>query len=156
MIRIEVKSEKVEKALKRLAREAADFTPALREIGEMLVAGTKQRFETKRAPDGEPWAPLSPVTVARKGNDDILVGETNNLSDQIAYAISGHVLEVGSTMPYAATHQFGAKKGEYGKTKRGAPIPWGDIPARPFLGLSSEDEADIAAIIAEHIERALR
>ncbi len=41
MIRVDVKSEKVEKALTRLAREAEDLAPALREIGEMLVASTK-------------------------------------------------------------------------------------------------------------------
>ncbi len=51
MIRVKVKSEKVEKALDRLAREAADFAPALKEIGEMLVVSTRQRFDDEQAPD---------------------------------------------------------------------------------------------------------
>ncbi len=38
--------------------------------------------------------------------------------------------------------------------KRGAPIPWGDIPARPFLGLS-DDEADVRDIVARYLVDAL-
>ena len=152
MIRVEVKSEAARAALARLLAELESPASVLSDIGEMLIASTKQRFETKRAPDGAPWAPLSPVTVARKGHNNILVGETGNLAGMIAYQVSGHRLEWGSPMVYAATHQFGAKQGEYGKTRRGAPIPWGDIPARPFLGLSPEDEADIAGIIRDHLD----
>ena len=155
MIRVEVKSGQARAALRRMLAELENPASALSEIGDMLIASTKQRFETKRAPDGAPWAPLSPVTVARKGDDNILVRE-GNLSGQFAHEVSGNRLVWGSTLHYAATHQFGARQGAYGKTRRGAPIPWGDIPARPFLGLSPEDEADIAAIITEHIERALR
>ena len=42
----------------------------------------------------------------------------------------------------------------HGKTRRGAPIPWGDIPARPFVGLSSEDKEAVLETIAEALERA--
>jgi len=51
--------------------------------------------------------------------------------------------------------QFGAKKGQFGKTRRGAPIPWGNIPARPFLGVSVSDRSDILAILAEHLRKAI-
>ncbi len=56
-------------------------------------------------------------------------------------------MEIGSPSIYAGTHQFGAAKGAFGSTSKGAPIPWGDIPARPFLGLSDADEADIRDLI---------
>ena len=51
--------------------------------------------------------------------------------------------EVGSTRIYAGAHQFGARRGACGTNKKGAPIPWGDIPARPFLGVSDADKKTI-------------
>lgn len=59
-------------------------------------------------------------------------------------------------MEYAATQQFGAKKGEFRSTKNGAPVPWGDIPARPFLGISADDEDKIIEIIQSHLAAALK
>jgi rhamnose transport system permease protein len=45
---------------------------------------------------------------------------------------------VASPAIYGAVMQFGAAQGAFGTTARGAPIPWGSIPARPFLGRSEE------------------
>ena len=56
----------------------------------------------------------------------------------------------------AGTHQFGASKGAFGTTSRGSPIPWGDIPARPFFGLSSEDEWGVLEILTDHLIDAIR
>lgn len=58
---------------------------------------------------------------------------------------------IGTNEVYGPTHQFGAAKGEY------APgVPWGDIPARPFLptedgGLPQSWEQDILTIIRQHL-----
>jgi phage gpG-like protein len=60
-------------------------------------------------------------------------------------------VEVGSSLEYAAVQQFGARQGQLGRTRRGAPIPWGDIPPRPFLGLSAADRQEILGILAEHL-----
>jgi phage gpG-like protein len=51
--------------------------------------------------------------------------------------------------------QFGATKGQFGQTKRGASIPWRNIPARPFLGLSPTDETEIVATVEEYLSGAL-
>jgi hypothetical protein len=34
---------------------------------------------------------------------------------------------------FCGSQQFGAKQGQFGRGKRNHPIPWGDIPARPFF-----------------------
>ena len=34
-------------------------------------------------------------------------------------------------------------------------IPWGDIPARPFLGLSTSDEQELLDILNDHLSRAM-
>jgi phage gpG-like protein len=49
-------------------------------------------------------------------------------------------------MPYASTFYYDARKGEFGKA-----APWGDIPARAFLGLSTADEVLIAELIRAHM-----
>ncbi|KJR41707.1 phage virion morphogenesis protein, partial [Candidatus Magnetoovum chiemensis] len=63
-------------------------------------------------------------------------------------------VKIGSNVIYAATHQFGAKKGSFGKTKRNAPIPWGNIPARPLLpsdDLPKDDMNDLTDILTEYL-----
>ena len=125
---------------------------ALKEIGDILVQSTQNRFGTKIAPSGATWAPNSPVTVAIKGHGSQLRGESKALGDTIHYQLDGtNAVEVGSNMIYAAVQQFGQPKGASGRTKRGAPIPWGDIPPRPFVGVSQEDEDRITEIMADYL-----
>jgi phage virion morphogenesis protein len=177
-IRIEIDSRPVLAALQRLASSAADPAPALREIGEALVETTKHRFDTSTGPGGERWAENSDLTLlryldsfkgsrrkkdgglttkgaARLGAKKPLIGETRSLSSTIDHVVTGNVLEIGSPMEYAGVQHFGARRGAFGTTRRGAPIPWGDIPARPFLGLSDPDQDMVLEIIQAHLSRAL-
>lgn len=48
----------------------------------------------------------------------------------------------------------GARKGQFGRTSRGAPIPWGNIPARDFLGVSADDRVGIVDVLRRHIRGA--
>lgn len=158
MIKIDLDDRSVLNALNGLLRAGADLQPALQDIGEYLVVATRDRFRDGVAPDGAPWAPNSPVTTARRGKGAAgkrpLIGETRQLSTRIVSRVTAHTVEVGSPLEYAAVHQFGAGKGQFGRSKRG-PIPWGDIPARPFLGLSEEDRREVLDILQEHLERAM-
>lgn len=176
-ITIKIEAEPVTAGLRRLAEAGADLTPVMRQIGEALVETTRRRFPAGRAPDGTPWAPNSPVTIARflgryggtrrkdgkgltkkgarlEAGKRPLIGESRSLSTQIAWRADAASVEIGSPMVYAAVQQFGAAKGAFGVTRRGAPIPWGDIPARPFLGLSDDDRALILALIEDHLRGA--
>jgi phage virion morphogenesis protein len=155
MITIEIDDAQVRAVLDRLARRAANPRPALLEIGEELTESTLKRFASSTAPDGARWAPNAPSTLARwrgKGGKQPLIGEGKALSTRINYNVSGNTLTVGSPMIYAAAQQFGAKRGAFGSNKRGSPIPWGDIPARPFLGLSADDRKIIERIIRDHLD----
>lgn len=151
-ITIEVDSQSVLDVLNRLQRLAARPKPVLLEIGEDLLESTKARFAAQTAPDGNQWAPNSPVTVKRKGRDQPLIGETRTLMSQINYQLLDDVtLEVGSPTVYAAVQQFGAEQGAFGRTSRNAPIPWGNIPARPFLGVSESDEETILDAFSRYL-----
>jgi phage virion morphogenesis protein len=149
MIEIHLDDRDVLTALQDLQRSAGDLRPALAEIGEVLIESTKQRFGSQTGPDGQPWPENSPVTIERKGRNQPLTGETGNLMDAIYYNLVGNdALEIGSPMQYAAMQQFGGTKAEF-------PFLWGDIPARPFLGVSDEDRDEILTIVRTHLENAI-
>lgn len=154
-IAIRIDDGQVRAALNALIRAGADLTPAMREISELLREEAAAAFEKEAAPDGAAWAPLSPVTVALrkkigKGPRPILQ-ITGGLVNSLTRAHGADFAAAGTNKIYAATQQFGAAKGEFGATARGAPIPWGDIPARPFLGLSAEGAGDVVRILQQHL-----
>jgi phage virion morphogenesis protein len=148
----------------------------MKSIGEYMLRATDERFESSTAPDGSRWAPNSELTYGRlidskgKGvlrkdgriNDKGAAVAINKkpliasgmLRANITYQLEdgGHTLIIGSNEPYAAVQQFGAAQGEFGRNSRNAPIPWGNIPARPFMGISTGDETGILDILNSELQ----
>lgn len=170
MLRVEIQDQEVQAALERLVESGEDMSPAMRDIGEYLVESTKGRFRTGTAPDGTPWAPNSEATIraalyrmGRKAPPKGAtlpakrpgIGESRRLGQEIHYRAGPQDVEVGSALIYAGTFHLGARKRQYGSDSAGRPIPWGDIPARPFVGLSEEDGGAIEEIVAEFLEGSL-
>ena len=81
-------------------------------VSEWLRLTVRKTFTTTHAsPEGIPWAPLTPKYAARKKGPGIL-RETSALFDQVggpaaAPTIEGNTITLGSSLPYAAAHQFG-------------------------------------------------
>src|SRR5690554_25874 len=150
-IKVTYNDLEIRTALDGLLSKMNDLTPALRDMGEELMLSTKQRFAKSESPDGDAWAPNSPVTLARKKGTSPLIGESRRLRNEISYSVKNGELLIGSPMVYAAVQHFGASRGQFGKNKRNSPIPWGNIPARPFLGLSDTDKENVLDIIQEHL-----
>lgn len=105
--------------------------------------GTKDGFfykdDDKRKRKGKLAAEGVTVVMSKKP----LIGETRSLASQIFKRFdSDGALLIGSDREYAAVQQFGATKHQFGKA------PWGDIPARPFLGISDKDQSTILDIIS--------
>lgn len=160
MIRIRLQDEDVTRRLGALGAALGDMTPVMRDIGEYLLVSTKDRFAQGASPDGTAWAAKSPTTIEayKRRGDRVdfrpLFGPSGRLSSEIVYQANATSVTIGSNLVYAATMQLGAAKGAFGQTSRGGPIPWGDIPARPFLGLSTGDRSAILEIVAEWLETA--
>lgn len=149
MIEIQHDSNTVLQALTRLQRVTSDLSPALKEIGEQLSESTKQRFASTVGPDDKHWLLNTPATLDHKEGDRPLTGKTGVLASTINYQMTGpNALAIGSPMEYAAMQQFGGTKADFSHL-------WGDIPARPFLGISEQDEADILNILQHHLQAAL-
>ena len=156
-IHVEVDDQQVRASLNRLLAAGRNMTPLMREIGEHLVNTTRERFRVQEAPDGTHWAPLSETTKKRKRrNKDKVLTERGFLRGNLTFQAGHDSVEVGSPSIYAGTQQFGAKKGAFGSTKKGSSIPWGDIPARPFLELSHDDETEIRELVIRYLDEQLR
>jgi len=146
----------IEAGLGRLLAAANDLRPAMDEIGSQILQRTQRRFEEQKRPDGEDWKELSKkTTVRRRGAEGPILRITGRLYGSLEYKAQPDAVEIGSNWPYARIHQLGAAQGSSGRTRRNGPIPWGDIPARPYLGLSDDDAADVHDIIIHYLAGAL-
>ena len=158
MITIDLKDADVEGALNRAAHALTDMTPLMAAIGNLLVDQTEQRFKEDKSPEGVAWAPRSAHTLkayerrAKKPGGQQSWGGVLHYSGQLSQNIfSSHGADfasVGSAEPYAAMMQFGGKKSTFANL-------WGDIPARPFLGLSDANRTDLVDLIADYLTAAL-
>lgn len=149
--------------LEQIARQVDDMRPAYAMIGEVLTESTKERFDTSTSPDGARWAPLAEETVlgrlaeisgvytkkksgklSKKGQRAVMgmrpLVDSGILQDTIAWQADATSAQIGTNRfagewdGGAAVHQFGNRDGT--------------IPARPFLGVSPQDETTILEILA--------
>jgi phage virion morphogenesis protein len=126
--------------LDKFIKQGQSLEPALAEIGEYLIESHQERFKLEVAPDGTPWEPLAPRTIAKKDKDTILQ-QSGTMRDLLAYRLSGNELTFGTNQEYGATHQFGREAD--------------GIPARPFIGLATgqwNDADEIVAILQSHLQ----
>ena len=156
---IEFDAREVLGRLNKLSGRLLNLTPVMQAVGEVVRASADLAFTEGRDPYGVPWEPLSPVTIAnRRQRSNVPLRDTGVLANSIQAAASRDRVLVGTNIEYASTHQFGAKQGEFGRTRRNGPIPWGDVPARPFLpldGLPPDDELDVLDAVRDGLEEAL-
>ena len=125
MIEIEINNaQQIASILNKLANAAQDRTPLMRSIAGTMESAVMQNFDVGGRPK---WLGLK----YRQGTPLV---DTENLMNSITSYYDNDSAEVGTNEPYAAIHQFGGKAG------RGRKV---DIPARPFLVLTPQDENDI-------------
>lgn len=131
----------VSETLARLAEKLPET--AFKDAGEYLLLAHFERFQRMESPDGRAWEPLteryknSPRKRTSRGSKDILRLD-GYLRDLLRYQTSESGLEFGTDAVYGATHQFGDDSR--------------NIPARPYLGLSAEDEEEILHIFQQYFD----
>lgn len=170
-------------AINRAAAALDNPAVLLRDIGEYLLNAHAARFQAQQSPDGTPWAPLSPAYARRKRKrQDRILELDGHLKNTLRYLVSTTELLFGSNRVYAAIHQFGGpidiparsqqnyfKQGRDGTvgnrfvSKRKSNFAqWGsmagytiNMPARPWLGTSTEDDAEITRIADVYLSNAI-
>ena len=157
MIRLVFNPAALVARLGRVKERLADPTPLHEEIGEYVIEATKARFRIGTAPDGTKWRPKQPATIARyKARGDgnktqPLIGPSGRLGREVNSLATRDQVEIGSALEYSGVMQDGAARGAFGSDSRGHPLPWGNIPARVWLGLSDTDEHHIIDIVDEYV-----
>ena len=140
-------TEGLDAAIKRLSRlEGFQMAELADRAGSILETSTRERFQTKIAPDGTAWVPWSEAyDDTREERHSLLIGDSPApLHDSIAFYSTGGEVHVGSNLIYAAHHHFGGDEIGSG------------IPARPCLGISDEDEIDLADLVTGKLEELLQ
>lgn len=104
--------------------------------------GTKDGYYIKRGEDkGRLTKKSAGILAAKKP----LIGDGRALSLRINYDVVGDSVLVGTPEEYGAMQQFGGKKSQF-------PNLWGDIPARPFMGLSDYDRDSVLDQVRQFLE----
>lgn len=148
-------------AFRRQLRRLEEFNRAELSgvLGEAMRISTLQRFRTGKSPEGQRWTESR--RVRETGGKTLL--DTAGLRNSIHVHSDGSGFAVGSNLRYAATHQFGDENrvirvksagglrfriGNTWVVRRAVRVT---IPARPFLGVSEEDMAEIRDIIEAYL-----
>lgn len=122
-------------------RLKGDLTPVMDNIGAILENGARKRFESKTDPKGKAWEGYKEGSrnAKRKKSEQLLI-EGRHLLDSLTYHASSQSVAVGVSMFYGKYHQLGTNH----------------LPARPFLGISAEEEANINETLAGWLQGAFK
>ncbi len=172
MMEIKYDDSQVLQTLNELRGKMGNMQKPMDKIGQHLVESTRQRFDDSVGPNGEAWPANKESTLAKmlrrnKGNrtktgkisaagrrkkagSKPLI-DRGYLKGGIHHRATASSVQVGSNAIQSRVMHFGAERGAFGNTRRGSPIPWGDIPARPFIGASEDDNKAILEITKAYL-----
>lgn len=156
-LHIDVDDRRIQDALTRLIETGQNLEPIMEDIATYGENSTRDRFRTETAPDGSKWRPNQ-----RGGK---ILKQQMHLLDSITRDSGDNFAEWGSdtSVIYAAIHQFGGVIRPKNKPYLTFKVPGGGfrrvkqvtIPARPFVGINADDEANILDIITNNIAQAI-
>ena len=147
---ITIDDQHIINSLRSLQELTGNIAPILDEIGSLMQDKILLNFREQHDPEGNDWLELSDATLAQRrknGRGAEILRDTGILNNSITYNVSGHAVEIGSDEVYANMMHYGGTKTDF-------PWLWGDIPARPFVGASDADIAEINALLVRKLEAA--
>lgn len=172
-LQVTISDARVMGLLQNIQVKLGNLRPAMNIIGQVVRTSVVENFMQSGRPTH--WAPLSPMTLARRKGTTILrrQGFAGGLLGSIHVEAGDDEVRIGTDKVYGAIHHYGAKKGQFGTVlakikahirklksgkevqvrehSRSMSIPWGDIPARPFMLVQPEDWDQIRKDLAEFI-----
>ena len=170
---VELKDQAVMRLLEKVRNRLGHMLPAMKIIGEIVRTSVVRNFEVGGRPIR--WAPLSKTTLDRRKGTRIFrrQGFAGGLLGSVYARAENDEVRIGTNKPYGVVQQLGAKKGSFGtftvnvkehmrqlKTgkqyqvkahTRRVKLPWGDIPARPFLMVQEQDWGEIREELTEYL-----
>jgi phage virion morphogenesis protein len=155
----------VKAMLARIRSNLGDLTPAHKIFASIVRSSIVRNFEV----GGRPGKWKISGRVKKKGGKTLMVqGLAGGLAGSISEYADRDKAVVGTNKIYGAVHQFGAKKGSFGEVManvrahlrkgvtvrahtRRMKLPWGDIPARPYLAIQDEDWVEMRDALTEYV-----
>jgi phage virion morphogenesis protein len=153
-------------------------SPLLKKISILLHKSVMQNFREQGTDKGK-WEKLSETTIIlrRKGKGKgtpKILQNTGFLRNSIFPGYIGNEAFVATNVPYASIHQFGAEKGSIARnikarikehirrvkgkrirvrehTRTIPNIPWGNVPARPFMVLRESYKEQIKQLFNQYM-----
>ena len=150
----------VQRLMKRLGRIAGvDKAGINNTIAEGLRTSTIERFQAEKSPEEKKWK--QSIRAREEGGKTLT--KSTALRSSIRSEASADGLAIGTNDIRAATHQFGDTRIIKAKRKKALRFRingrWVSkkevkvtIPARPFLGVSEEDEEEIKKLLGKALE----
>lgn len=125
-----------------------DMTDLLDHVGQMIENQVKGRISNQEGPpEGGSWAEYKKDETGRSRYEKWKKTKSSggflelhgHLRDGIQHVVTGGQVAIGSGEDYAATQQLGSKDGA--------------TPARPYLGLTDENEDDIEDLVKKWLAK---
>ncbi|MGP5535571.1 phage virion morphogenesis protein, partial [Psychrobacter celer] len=107
-----------------------------RMAGAEMVYQTEERFYNQHDLQRQPWLP-SLRAIEDEGDT---LRDTGRLMASLTYIALPDGVTWGTNVIYARMMHYGGKKALF-------PHLWGDIPARPYMGMTDDDRASVLNII---------
>lgn len=107
-----------------------------RMAGAEMVYQTEERFYNQYDLQRQPWLP-SLRAIEDEGDT---LRDTGRLMASLTYIALPDGVKWGTNVVYARMMHYGGKKAIF-------PHLWGDIPARPYMGMNDNDRASVLNII---------
>ena len=169
----------IRRMIGQLKNRMGDMSPVMRAVSQDMYQAVTDNFLAGGRPR---WDPLRPSTIANREKNGTWPGQILHQSGQLKNSITPFSdrtsAGVGTNKPYAKTHQFGARKGQYGRKTvvqqvrqhlrrsrsgrqstvrahrrtRTIAIPWGNVKKRPFFVLPDDAVADITDTLRSFLD----
>lgn len=144
---VEIDSADAVAGLRAALKRFASSGDLMEQVAGIVESGARARIEDDKAgPDGRRWKPWSPRYAAQQGGRGSLLRQRSRLLDSITSVADRDSAEVGTNLVYARIHQLGGNAGRGGAAK---------IPARPYLGVSDDGQAEIREAASDWLQTAI-
>lgn len=168
---VKIDNAELQKTMAGIVDRCLHKQQAMKAIGAIVRESIITNFHEGGRPSR--WTP------SKRGKADSIPGkrpgtlrDTGRLMNSITSQAGQDKVVVGTNVEYAAVHNFGAKKFSFGTVVAKIPghvrvwrgksvqvraherkmrLPWGDIPARPFMLVQNEDILDIEEVLENYI-----
>lgn len=160
--KLQVDTTASQEHLAGIRARAADLRPAMRYMGRAGVEQTRRRFQAGRGPDGAAWKK------SNKPSGQTLIEKGLLLRSLHATEPQNGAVEWGSNREYARVHQLGFN-GQvavpshvrrfshiFGRPAKGVSTVRAHsrrmkMPARPYLGVNSQDMIEFGRILTRYV-----